>query len=568
MGRGSWHALLAIAAVGLLLRIWGLEFGLPNTNCRPDEGVLARKALAAAGGEFNPHFFNYPTLHVYLLAGVFGVYYCLGWLLGSFSTTREFLVQYFTDPSSIYVIGRAVTVAMGTATILLVHQVGRRLAGIRAGLASAAFVSVAFLHVRDSHYMTVDVPATFFILVSFLLICRHIEKGGMRDLLGSAAFAGFAVSTKYNLAIMAPVLLLAVILAGRNTDSATSSPRWVWRPATFASVLALAAAATTPFAVLDFPSFWRDIMFERNHFGGGHGIDLGSGWLYHATTTLPAALGWPLLVLALGGCVVLLRSRSLPGFTLVAAVLLYYSVAGGGKTVFFRYMIPILPLLCISAGASLEWLVRAVGLRAAWVAMATFAVASPPLYASIRFDMLLQEKDTRLLASEWIESHVPSGSRIAMVGSDFGFPRLHPSRQWLMDRLRDAQLRGEAGKRFEIRLQSDVIPPQPNYYVIRVGADDPIALNTIRSPTTPMQLHTEGVRWIVTQRHSLPYSQIDSSFATELAEAGRVVAHFPTAVPNDFGPRFELSDAFYLPYSGFDAVERPGPEITIHYMPP
>ncbi|MDB4698654.1 hypothetical protein OAF45_00760, partial [Candidatus Latescibacteria bacterium] len=73
-GRAAW-LLAAILLVGLALRVWGLAFGLPNISCRPDESTLVHRALAIGAGDPNPHFFNYPSLHFYLLAAVYGAYY-------------------------------------------------------------------------------------------------------------------------------------------------------------------------------------------------------------------------------------------------------------------------------------------------------------------------------------------------------------------------------------------------------------------------------------------------------------------------------------------------------------
>ena len=67
---------------------------------------------------------------------------------------------YFTDPTGIYTAGRALGVAAGTATIVGLYRLAARLTDHRTAMAAAIFLAVSPLHVRDSHYVKHDVPAT------------------------------------------------------------------------------------------------------------------------------------------------------------------------------------------------------------------------------------------------------------------------------------------------------------------------------------------------------------------------------------------------------------------------
>ena len=63
----SVAALVVLLGGGLLLRVWGLDYGLPLSSARPDEEVLIQKILGFDAGDPNPHWFVYPTLSLYLL---------------------------------------------------------------------------------------------------------------------------------------------------------------------------------------------------------------------------------------------------------------------------------------------------------------------------------------------------------------------------------------------------------------------------------------------------------------------------------------------------------------------
>ena len=191
-------------------------------------------------------------------------------------------------------------------------------------------------------------------------------------------------------------------------------------------------------------------------------------------------------------------------------------------------------------------------------------VAAPSLYASARLGILLQRTDTRLLAAEWIESHVPAGSRIAMVGSGFGYPRLHPGREWLRQQHEDLRRAGFPAKSLALQLQYGSCPPSPSYHLLSVLPDNPHSLRNRFVEVSPAQLLDSGVRWVVTQTHPLPVSQVDPEFARKLGRHGEAAAHFTSM--RGSRASFEMTDAFYVPYAGFGEVDRPGPELTIYKL--
>src|SRR4026207_2407584 len=74
--------LVAAAAAGLAVRFWGLKFGLPVVYSRPDELLLIGVVIGFFRGDPNPHFFEYPTLYLYVLAGVYCLFYARSLLAG------------------------------------------------------------------------------------------------------------------------------------------------------------------------------------------------------------------------------------------------------------------------------------------------------------------------------------------------------------------------------------------------------------------------------------------------------------------------------------------------------
>ncbi len=553
---GLCLGLALILGVGLGLRLWGLDFGLPNLYCRPDESTLVHKAAGMGKGDLNPHFFNYPSLHFYVLAVLYGLYFCAGYLSGTFAGLADFERQCLVDPSAVYLLGRFLGAGLGAASIAVLYLIGRSAGGRRVGLVAAALLSVAFLHTRDSHFLTVDIPASFHLLVAYLFFFRYLKGGRWRELAWGAVFLGLATSTKYNLGIFVVAQVLAVGLG-------PAIVRWKYLAGSLA-LTGLAFIAGTPFALLDWPTFWRDLSFERAHFAVGHGQDLGWGWVRHLSFTLPAGLGWPLLLAGLGGCAWLGWRRRPMDLVLLGGILAYYAVAGSGKLVFPRYMLPLVPLLCLGAAVGLEEVARRW--RGLW-AVLVLAALVPGVVLSWQHAQLLDRPDTRLLAAEWIEAQVPDGAYIAMTGSEYGHPQLRRTRMWIQERFEDLRQAGESSWYQARLLQLPGFPPAPAYYVVSLRPAFRMPLRSVWNPCPVDSLRSRGVGWVVTLEHPLPYSQVDAEFARQLESQAVLRARFDPFATGEHPPAvFDPIDAYYAPLAGFAALDRPGPLIRIYHL--
>ena len=307
----SWQLVVVplILMAAFALRIWGIDFGLPNTLARPDETTLVHRALAIGAGDLNPHFFRYPSLHFYVLALVYGLYFLAGRATGHFDGVEDFQYEFFAEPSTIFILGRLLTAMMGTASVALVYSIATRWRGRTAGVLSALFLAVAFLHVRDSHFLTLDVPATFYLLVACLFAWRQFDQPNTRTALLSGLFLGLATSTKYNVVLLAPMILLAVVFSSRGHQHGSSeaaglhlgSPqlnsKGSWTLLAMTTLVAIVAfVAGSPFVLLDYSTFLADLTAEGGQFSVGRALDLGRGWTYHLHTSLVHGLGWPLLI--------------------------------------------------------------------------------------------------------------------------------------------------------------------------------------------------------------------------------------------------------------------------------
>ena len=339
--------LVGILLLAIALRAWGLTWGLPSAthyfSYHPDESrVLEASSVTmnVFAGRLLPHFYNYGSLQLYLvcfantLAALFG---------GLEIVPKDFAVWY-PQWAKMYLIGRWLTVGMGVGTVWAVFAIGKRLWGRRAGLLAALTLAIMPLHAQHSHFLTVDVPATFWAMLSLLWAVRLAtgEPKPWKAALWAGVFAGFAAATKYNLALIILPLMAACFLTRHKSGAAISL-----------AAFALAFLVACPGAVLESAAFLRDIRFEAVHMQNTDDPTFratGNGFVYQIARNLEAGLGLPLLLLTLVSVGYAVYKRERGDGLLAAFALPYYILIGLAAVKYARYDIPLLPILALWNG--------------------------------------------------------------------------------------------------------------------------------------------------------------------------------------------------------------------------
>ena len=154
--------------LGAILRLFPIWFGLPYLGARPDEETAVAHARAILGGDLNPHFFHWPSLTFYAFAALYGA---------ASGIRRALSLDPALTPADYLLIARGFVALAGTLTIVVLFRIGRRVAGDTAGVLAAAFLAVAILHVRDSHFAMTDVLMTLLVTASLALLLRRRRRG-------------------------------------------------------------------------------------------------------------------------------------------------------------------------------------------------------------------------------------------------------------------------------------------------------------------------------------------------------------------------------------------------------
>lgn len=395
-------ATVAVIALALGLRLAAIRWGLPDWNhffsYHPDEFETAGRAIRILNtGDWNPEFFHYGSLFLYLTTILAWPFHALGLV---------------TTVTGTHVVARVVAAMLGAATVLVVERTGRRLVGPRFAVLAALFLAVAPGHVLHSGFATVDVPATFFVALATHLALRARSTTARRDFLLAGAAAGLAAGTKYaaGLVLLAP-LAAAWLLAGSAVRER------VVRMAVVAAAAAAAFFVAVPYALVTPDRFRHDVLYELvEHPREGH-LDIftrtGDGWSYHLFGNLPYVFGVPLLLLAALGVARLARRRRPEDLVLLAFALPYFAGLGLSSVRFLRYTLPLAPALALAAASAIQALATTPRTRRLAAPFAGLGLAVAASLTGLQL-VAMTRPDPRTRAAEWVAAHVPSGRTIGL----------------------------------------------------------------------------------------------------------------------------------------------------------
>jgi 4-amino-4-deoxy-L-arabinose transferase-like glycosyltransferase len=405
--RQSTLSLAAILCVAAALRFYGLGAGIPYAIGVDEPEVVNRAVGMMRSGSLNPHFYDNPTLYIYVQLAVAVARFMAGAMAGAWSSLGQVTAADF------FLWGRAATAAFGTLTVLIVYLIGLRW-GTRPALLGAGLMAVMPLHVRESHFVLTDVPATFFVTLTFLLTLRAGERPAAGTFAAAGAAAGLAAATKYPGAL---ALLLPLVAIALSPEARPSRLR--------AAVAACAASAAAfllaaPYTILDLPGF----LDGYARLSASYTVAVSEPPLITYLKHQRNSLQWPAALLAIAGAVLAaVRATRGPGrirWTLAvmfpAAYLWFISRQ---NLVFARYLLPLVPFVCLLAAVAVVSGVSLLrrfsiprALRSALIVGLTVATLLPSALASFRFNRTFARPGTAAQAYEWIATHVPPGSTV------------------------------------------------------------------------------------------------------------------------------------------------------------
>ncbi len=470
----------AVLILALILRIWGIGWGLPNQDrilsYHPDEGPnLALGVLDK--GVLKPHldlgFYNYGSLYFYLWQGAAAINQTYGFVRLPSTGSPDHPVT--DSPAAIILIGRYLTVILSVLTVLCLYKIGERLYGYWGGIITSSCYAVAPGVVMHSHYATVDIPSIFFIVLCLLFTMQFANDPAngpvsWKSVTLAGLAAGLAAATKYSclLVVLSPFAMIVWRVIYRKSP-------WVLASLLLLSSCLIGFLIGCPGALLDSHAFFRDFFFELHKSGQGMGllfVDTGNGWLYPLHISLPLALGYPLFLLSILGVFLPFNNRKPEEIALAVFCVAYYGMIAMAKVRFFRYALPLIPILCIYCSrlftSNME---RRIGFRRTLRALAACSIFVA-LFISMAIDNSMCGVDPRDQAMRFLSQYANQDKSVAFATTPWYYTP--PFSPWFTA-MSVQQRRDAAGKVSTFRLilpaqgkewDNSALTPPPDFCVL------------------------------------------------------------------------------------------------------
>mgnify|MGYP001602248272 FL=1 len=553
--KNNWLILLIIV-VAFILRLWALNYGLPNFFIGDEQSIaygaykmVELKTLIPA---LNPSAFRpmyYPPLlsYIYLifLAPVLGLKY----LVGGFVGMADFKNYLILNPTITWLTIRLISVLFGAATIFITYLAGKKLFGKIAGLYAAAFLALSLLHLQLSHFARHWVPATFFVaLIIYLSICIFFEpKKIYYVLVGIIAGLGFGVS--YITCVTLVVFGLAHLLAAGNFWPPKNLLKKIADKNFWLTILIFLALAII-FILLHPQEFTRILFGEDSGAGAGKSIGgLFAEFWYHFKNLINFE---PLLLAAaiFGSFILFLKSKkklllllSLPITYIIALYLFFHSEV--------RYIILVLPALVLPSGFAAAYLQSRLKFKFAPLLIILFFFSYPFALAG-RYDYLLSKKDNRILAPAWIANNIEPSVRIATKFEDI---QLTPTKQAILDqRAYDHQSLRQ--KDYALLKITEDSYPAPAYKVL--------PLYFIEEKVPPIILDN-------LYRYNYKYYAVEfwspaqlSDIDKKIINSGTLIKEFSNQINGQY--ILDINGNYYQPVFWLFKIKQLGPSIQIYQL--
>ncbi len=398
----------------------------PIRSYHPDEYFVI-KSLAGMNPkrcDFNPRQFSIGGAYLYPLGALL-----LGLSKLNLITLTSDLGFYFLHPEEIarfYLTGRFVSAFFGIGVVILTYLLTLRIWGEKsAGLIAGLLVSFSPLLVLNTHYMYVDIPGLFWIMLTLYLGVRFLQEKRPK-------FAPFLLGVTSGLAAGSKLPFLPVFLIPLTTI--------VFSPGYFLPKIRQFLWATGGFFTIFFlfnPYLFQIIKEMVPQIS--RSCTLTFLPLFYLQS-LRFGLGLPLLSFSLIGFILSLFFRGMEGvfprerlLVLIWTFLFFFFISSFAVH-FGRYILPIVPSF-IALGVG-PWVVpskRKRGITIFKKLVASFVVVATFLYGMAYLSLFWKE-NTRTVAGKWIKESLLPGATIGVteVPWQFQLPPLDEDRYCLV----------------------------------------------------------------------------------------------------------------------------------------
>ncbi len=363
------------------------------------------------GGDLNPHFFEYPSLYLYFMLFIYGVYFAVGNVAGWFPTSHDFAVHFIKNPTPFYLLGRCCEMLAGVAIVYMIYKIGKRLFSEEEGLFAAAIAAGLPHFIYLSHIIKGYMGMTLLLLIFFWFCLDIEEEGKTKSYVLAGIFLGLAAGTRYHAIPFGIALPIAHALRKNPKENLGNLLLSLCLIPTFFFL-------TTPYALLSFNEFWADfganvgiyssLTGEKPNYL--HNIKIMAGrFMTLGDVPSPKIVG---IVCMLGFLMSFARWEK-KYLLILAPLAVYLLIVGGYHHPVAGYLIQIFPLfilLGVHGLLSIPLLLKEKTRVRIGMFSLLFVVVGWNAFEGASLAYSFTVPDTRTEAREWIDKNIPPES--------------------------------------------------------------------------------------------------------------------------------------------------------------
>jgi len=439
MKKGKLFLLLIILA-GFFLRTFNINWD-NGYVFHPDERAIIMFTIPleipksfsefiSPQSSLNPNFFAYGNFPVYLLKIA--------------SDTSSIINPLFSQYGGMHIVGRLINAFFDTSTILVLFLLTRRLFNAKTGLIAAFFYSISVFPIQNSHFFTVDIPLTFFTLLSLYFLDLYIEKPSLKHAVFTGIAFGLSIATKISILPLIFVIAFGFLIARLKIKRQFSLSLFLTRgfySLSFFFTAVFIFFITQPYTFIDFNNFFSQISLQSKMSSDPYLFPytlqyVGKIPIIHELTNIALwGLGIPLSIFAFIGTIFLTAftikhyRKSYRIIPLVFFFWLYFLLVSNYAVGFMRYLLPIYPLFALFSAVFCVNLLFPIIIKA-------FHLDAKPVIKKIlliifvlissiwtlSFLSIYTRPNTRISASDWIHENILPGKTLAVEHWDDGLP--------------------------------------------------------------------------------------------------------------------------------------------------
>ncbi len=263
-----FNLLLGLVIVfAFVLRYVRTNLGLPYTYYWDEYQVASNAIKIMKTGDFNPHFFIYGSLMIYLNLIVDVIHYLFLMSQPYNTLTSPNDIKIFTDTHwrwtishpEFYHWNRVLTVFFSILSIVYLYKLVKLVTKDKwVAFISMYFIVILGVNIDFSAWVINDIPMAFFSLLVTYYSVLFVETLDVKFFYLSLLFVGIGATTKYNevICIVLPIsaLLWVYLKKGFKIRKITFFSIFLIPLITFLVIM--------PFSLLDLPKFLKDVGYE------------------------------------------------------------------------------------------------------------------------------------------------------------------------------------------------------------------------------------------------------------------------------------------------------------------